>query len=355
MRKILLAAATVLLIPLLCLSSAADDRTIKFEAKPETQPLAAFVIGTIEANGHLVPIVSFNGSQWAGIDLAEDWRVGRRIETKGEWTLWYETPEPCPDSRPMCGSWISRMAPVEIAISTTGLIPWEPRCIYGDRIFALATDAEDLSESLITCDYCCPEPKRGFATTAKTRPDRVPAVNRQGADGKRITAWVLDTFNELERQRFQQRHYTFDYGVDEFIDTGKTLAEYLEPHLSTEKRRGVPLHYFTSSRIEGAGATYYYFEAKRSYYKHLEREFPSNAYLQGWVRDAGDGPVWMTQEFNVTDPEPKGLGWIYPIFFWRHRNLIYVLVKYSEWESGGFRVLRIAGDDVKVLIGGGHR
>lgn len=174
-------------------------------------------------------------------------------------------------------------------------------------------------------------------------------------EARQIKAWILETFNDLEKKRFAQTHYAYDGKTDDFINTGKTLAEYLEPRLSAKKRRGLPLEFYDSSRIQGAHATYYYFEVKRDYYKHLEQGFPAAAYLQGWVRAAGDEMVWLTREFAVTDPDPKEISWDTPLLFWRHGNAIDVLVKRSEWESGLYLILKLANDTVDEVMGVGFR
>ena len=322
--------------------------TIEFVSKPAPKLLPAFTVGIVEANGNLVPIAAFNGRDWSHIDLAEDWINGEQVKSTGEWTLWYERSDP--DS--------PQLSPASIEIATTGLIATEPRC--NPRMFVLATDAGNLRESLVTCKYCCPEPKRGIATTSKSRPDLVASLDTEGAAGRsiearQIKAWILETFNDLEKKRFAQTHYAYDDKADDFINTGKTFAEYLEPRLSAEKRRGLPLELYASSRIQGAHATYYYFEVKRDYYEHLRQEFPAAAYLQGWVRASGDEMVWLTQKFAVTDPDPKEISWDDPILFWRHGNAIDVLSKRSQWESGYYGILRIENDTVNQVTGAGFR
>lgn len=322
--------------------------TIEFVSKPRPEPSPPFAVGIVQANGNLVPLATFDGRDWSRIDLAEDWRNGTRVKSTGEWTLWYESSDP--------GS--PQLFPARIKIATTGLIATEPRC--NARMFALATDARNLRESLVTCKYCCPEPKRGIATTSKSRPDLVAGLDTDGAAGRsiearQIKAWILESFNELEKKRFAKPHYAYDDKTDDFINTGKTLAEYLEPRLGAEKRRGLPLKFYDSSRIQGAHDTYYYVEVTRDYYEHLRQEFPAAAYLQGWVRATGDEMVWLTQNFAVTDPDPKEISWYAPILFWRHGNAIDVLFKCSQWGSGYYGILRIENETVNEVMGVGFR
>ena len=252
---------------------ASNFGTIEFVSKPRPEPSPPFTVGIVQANGNLVPIATFDGEDWSRIDLAEDWRNGVRVKSTGEWTVWYENPGPSSESPHKALAWIDRLSPVRIEIATTGLIASKPRCNHGDGIFAMATDAGDRSKSLIECDYCCPEPKRGMATTSKSPPDRVARLEIESGDGRRIAAQIKDTFNELEHKAFEGTHTEYDDKSETFINTGKTLAEHLEPRLSAEKRIRLPLRFDDTFRVEGINATYYYIEVTRDYYKHLREEF----------------------------------------------------------------------------------
>ena len=324
---------------------------IEFVSKPGPEPSPPFKVGIVEANGNLVPVATFDGEDWSHIDLAEDWRNGTRVKSTGEWTLWYENPGPSPESPHRALSWIDRLSSVRIEIATTGVIASEPRCNHGDRIFAMATDAGDRSKSLIECDYCCPEPKRGFATTSNSPPDRVTRLDPESEDGRRIAAQILDTFNELENKALEGTpYYEFDDKTFECIDTDKTLAEHLEPRLSAEKRFRLPLRFDKVFRIQGINTTYYYIEVNRSYYDQLREEcnegMTGYSLLQGWVLATADELVWLTQSFALTDPDMKGQQFDRPILFWRRGNVVDVLVNRSHWDGGWYIILTIDDDTV---------
>ena len=214
--------------------------TIEFVSKPRPEPSPPFAVGIIQANGNLVPITTFDGEDWSRIDLAEDWRNGVRVKSTGEWTVWYENPGPSPESPHKALAWIDRLSPVRIEIATTGLIASKPRCNHGYGIFVMATDAGDRSKSLIECDYCCPEPKRGIATTSETPPNLVERLDPEGEDTRRIATQILESFNELENYAL--------HGIP--IDVGRTIADYLEPRLNSEKRIRIPLRFDAAYRIQ---------------------------------------------------------------------------------------------------------
>ena len=67
---------------------------IEYVSKPGPEQSPPFKVGIVQANGNLVPLATFDGRHWSRIDLAEDWRNGRRVQSKGEWTLWYESSDP---------------------------------------------------------------------------------------------------------------------------------------------------------------------------------------------------------------------------------------------------------------------
>ena len=319
--------------------------TIEFVSKPGPEPSPPFKVGIVQANGNLVPLVTFDGEDWSRVDLAEDWRSGRRVQSTGEWTLWYESSDP--------GS--PQLFPASIEIATTGLIATEPRCNYGDRIFALATDAGDLRESLVTCKNCCPEPKRGIATTSKSPPDRVARLDPENEDDRRVAAQILDIFNELENKEFERTRHEYDDKTGKFISTGKTIAEHVDPRLSSEKRIRLPFAFDDTIRVEGINTTYYYIEVTRGYYEQLKEEFPYAAFLQGWVRATADELVWMTQRFELTEMEQKDISYDTPILFWGHGDVVDVLFERSQWGSGYYGILRIDNDTVNELIRVGFR
>jgi len=320
--------------------SALNFGTIGFVPKPGPETSPPFAVGIVQANGNLVPIATFDGEDWCRIDLAEDWRRGKRGKSTGKWTLWYENPGPSPESPHRSMAWIDRLSPVRIEIATTGLIASEPRCNHGYGIFAMATDAGDRSKSLIECDYCCPEPKRGIATTSKSPPDRVARLDPENEEDRRIAEQIVDTFNELENRAFERTN----------PQTGRTLAEHVGPRLSAEKRISLPF-VFDTVRVRGINSTYYYIEVSRGYYEHLRKEFPYAALLQGWFRATADELVWMTQNFDLTYMEQKDIEYDTLILSWRHGNVVDVLFKRSQWGSGYFGILRIDNDTVNEVMG----
>ena len=304
------------------------------------QKQSPFTVGIVEANGNLVPTAHFDGVSWSPPNLVEDWKRGRPgVRSLGEWTLWYENPGPTPEDPHRSEAWIDRLSPVRIGIAINGLVGSEMRC---SRNLALVTDAGDRRKSLIECDHCCPEPKRGIATTSKSPPGLVERLDPEGEESRRLTARVLDTFNELENKAFEETHHH---------RTGETLAEYTEPRLSAEKRMRLPLAVVVSAfRLQEANSTLYYIEMSRDYYRQLREEFPANAYIQGWVRATADELVWLTQSFAVTDPEPKALSWYTPIVFWRRATGFDLLVSHSEWEGERYGILTVKNGTVNDSV-----
>ena len=330
----------------------------RFGPKPRPEPSPPFAIGIVEASGNLSPIATFDGENWSGIDwkkLAENWRSGMRVKFPGEWTLWYENRGPSPESPRRALSWIDRLSQVRIEIATTGVIEVESPCNWG-RILAIATDAGDRSKSLIECDNCCPEPKRGIATTLESPPNLVERLDPEGEDSRRIAARILETFNELENRAFDGTYHNYyDDKTQEFIWTGKTLAEHVEPRLSAEKRNRLPLRFDANYRdatfrVQGVNANYYYIEVRRGYYEQLRAGFPYGALLQGWVRATDDDLVWLTEDFRLTDAEPKAGHRDRPILFWRRGNVVDVLVKRSHWEDVEYIILTIDNDTVNEVV-----
>jgi len=332
--------------------------SIRSGPKPRPEPSQPFAIGIVEAHGILRPIATFDGEDWSviyGKHLAEARRSGKRVKFPGEWTLWYENPGRSPESPRRALSWIDRLSPVRIEIATTGVIEVEASCGYG-RMPAIATDAGDRSKSLIECDYCCPEPKRGIATTLESPPNLVERLDPEGEDSRRIAAQILETFNELENRALEETYYNYyDDKTEAFIWTGETLAESVEPRLSAEKRRRLPLRFDANYldaafRVQGINATYYYIEVRRGYYEHLGEGFPGAALLQGWVRATDDELVWLTEDFSLTDDEDKTVQKERPILFWRRGNVVDVLVNRSHWEDVEYIILTIERDTVNEVV-----
>ena len=294
------------------------------------QKRSPFTVGIVEANGNLVPVATFNGWSWSSPDLVRDWKRGG--ESLGEWTLWYENPGPSPKYPWM---WTDRLSPVRIGIATTGLVGSEMLC---SRNLALATDAGDRRKSLIECDHCCPDPKRGIATTAESSPGLVERLEPKGEASRRMTAMVLDTFNELENQAFERTPYS--YGTVE----GKLT--YMEPWRDVEKRQKIPLGVRRILRIQEANSTLYYLELIRDFPIRPEVYFPANSFLQAWVRNTGDELVWITQSLSLTNADMKGNPSDTPIVFWRRGDVVALLVRRTGWESEDYLILTIKNDGV---------
>lgn len=318
-----------------CYSLLAQDSVgiIDFGGMKRQKKQSPFAVGIVEANGNLVPVATFNGVYWSSPDLVRDWKRGG--ESLGEWTLWYENPGPSPEDPSRAWRWIDRLSPARIGIGTTGLVGSEMLC---SRNLALATDAGDHRKSLIECDNCCPEPKRGIATTAKSPPGLVEGLDPKGEDRRRITAKVRDTFNELENQAFERTHSS--YGT---VDGQLT---YMELWRDVEKRQQIPLRVRSISRIQEANSALYYLELIRDFPIRPKVCFPANSFLRAWVRDTGDELVWITQSFRLSDADMKGAQFDTPIVFWRRRNVVDLLARRTGWESERYLILTIKNDGV---------
>lgn len=306
---------------------------------PEPPP---FSIGIVHRNGNLYPLMAFDGKDWSLITLIrkEATWTENQYHTSREWTLWLEG----------SGHYFEQLSPVQIELATTGVIPFEALCLGGPgaKTRVVATDAEDLSGSKVASSRGCPESPRGIATTSKTRPKQVTNVDIEGGsiEVRRVKTWLLEAFNELESNRFEKPHREYDMNSGRFVDTGKTVAEHLEPRWSAEERRDTPLKFHRFSRIQGNGAIYYYFDLTRSYAPHLHE---GSAVLMGWARATGDEMAWLTQSFFLIGGSPK-ISRDKPLLFWRHGGAIDVFVRQYWWEGGQHRLVRIEDNTVEELV-----
>lgn len=228
--------------------------------------------------------------------------------------------------------------------------------MYCESQQGVSTDIGDRRASLIKCDNCCPEPKMGIATTGKSPPTLVDKLDPESEEVRRISAQILDTFNEFENKAFEQPHRKYDEKTQEVFDTGITLAEHLESRLSAEKRNRLPLRFDKAFRIQGINATFYYIEVTRSYEDQPREEegWAATGFLQGWVIATADELVRMTLKFALPGPDWKGEEFNTPIVFWTLGEDIAVLVERTDWDGEDYLIIELTPDGIceKVEDGG---
>ncbi len=310
-----------------------------------------FTVGLVEANGNLVPVAAFDGEGWSNpwpVDLALDtntpsWPNLPEVWNRGsgslkDWTLWLENPgPPFGDSRRKWHDWTARLSSGRTALAISGLVESEPLC---SKNLALITDAGDRSSSLIQCTSCCPNPKRGIATTSESPPELVERLGPEDEDAVNAATGVRNSFDAIEDQEVERLVSSF--GSPGTIDG---QLRYFGHWLSADRRHGIPLHVSKAFRIQLVDAAIYYLEINRDYPSPPEDEdvgCSGRSYLRTWVLANIRGElVSLLQDLLLTDCDMKGVSFDSPLVFWRHTPSIDLLVQRHGWESEDYLILTI--------------
>ena len=285
-----------------------------------------FTVGIVEANGNLVPVATYDGSEWSSpwpLDLTldqnaprwpnlpEEWHRGSG--SLQDWTLWFENPGPSTSSSRYRWEWVTGLSPRNTAVFADGLVKSAMKC---SQNLALSTDAGDLRSSLIECDNCCPEPKRGIATNGAVPPKLVERLEPEAELSQTIASRLTETFNALESEAIG-------------LDLGR--------------RQAIPLNVETAFRVREANSTIYYMEISRSDFD-IERTDPRLCFsvLKSCVRTSADaGFTSIVNEFGLVDCDGKSGTSDTPVVYWEHRTGVDLLVRRLGYESEWFAILTI--------------
>ena len=309
-----------------CLLGQFPERTIEIVGGPKLPDRPTFMVGVVEANGNLVPVASFGRNDWMSTSASA--LAGRPVE----WTLWYENPGASPGRR---GDWTRRLIPAGIEFASTGLYGELMPC---EKALGLSTDIEDRRASLIECDNCCPEPKLGIATTAKSPPMLAEVLDPEGGDSLRIMAEITDRFNLMEDQA--SAHILFRYGM------GKRRIEHRGPWGDAETRRQIPLKGENLYRFQGDGRTLYYIEARRRFPVPEEVFFPTSSFLKAWMVEVDSELAWISQGVELRGADTKTLRFDTPIAFWNRGDKVDVLFRRTGWEDENYLIITVTSDGI---------
>ena len=120
---------------------------------------SGFTVGIVEANGNLVPVATFDGSDWSSpwpLDLVLDQDLPEWPDVPAEWhrgggslrdwTLWFENLGPSPSHDHYSLDWPSEMIPSNTALVANGFLISNMHC---SKTFALSTNESDLTAVLL--------------------------------------------------------------------------------------------------------------------------------------------------------------------------------------------------------------
>ncbi len=316
------------------------------------EPRSGLAVGIAQANGNLVPVATFDGSGWSspwpldrrldenlakGLELPAEWLGG--IGSLRDWTLWFENPGPQASNRRRSAEWTAGLSASGTPVVADGLVTSAMGCSSN---LALSTDLEDLRSSLIECDSCCPEPKRGIATTGPVPPELVERLEPEAALTRMIVMRLAQTFDLLESRAIERESERQGIVDGQLRHTGQWR--------DARRRQAIPLRVRRAFRVHEASPTIYYLEIQRSY-DHVEREdpgfCPGFSLLKIWVR-AGSGPelAAVDGEFLISDCDGKASTSNTPVLYWAHETGIDLLVRRLGWESEYYAIVTISEDTV---------
>ena len=281
-----------------------------------------FVVGALQADGHLVPVASFDGRAWVNRwPAVEDARV-EQLDEIGEIPAdWSGL------ARPLSDRW---------TLHETGVAPRQIRSIrpaiaanHCDENFALLTDEPSRP---LDCDICCPYPIVGIALDSDIPVARASTVDPGGAEFARLRAVVAETFDRLVNEALRDRA-PFS---DEAVSTAKT-----------EFRQVVR---FTLA----SGAALYRVEASRSYPRApgaRDAECPDVSLFSAWIRDGGDdnSVALMTEQVTLTDCDRAEGEFVEPLLVLELGAATYVVGSKFGYESQAIAIYEIGASEVREL------
>ena len=308
---------------------------------------SGFTVGIVEANGNLVPVATFDGSDWSSpwpLDLALDQNLPEWPDVPTEWhrgggslrdwTLWFENLGPSPSHDHYSLDWPSEMIPSNTALVANGFLISNMHC---SQNFALSTNAPDLTALLLKGRSRCSEPKMGVATNSDNPPELVERLDLHSDLVHMIITHLTDTFDSLESEAVSVRSQ--EMGV-----TDGQLNEF--GHWTDLKRRQeLALSVKHAFRIQAHDASFYYFEIVRSY-RNIERYkrslCPGYSLLRIWVREAENGEFISIQDrLSILDCDWKTFTSDTPMVYWNQQDRVDLLVRRRAWESEYFAILTI--------------
>ena len=315
------------------------------------EPISAFTVAIVEANGNLVPVATFGGSGWSS-----PWPLNRRLdeitsewpnlpeewlgasESPRNWTLWFENSGPSASGGPSRVEWIPGLSPADRRIVADGLVKSEMGC---SKNLALSTDAGDLRSSLISCDYCCPEPKRGVATTGAA-PKLVERLEPGADSSRRMASRAGRAFDLLESQAIKREAERQGVVDGQLRFTGQWL--------DSRRRQAIPLRVQRAYRARGVNFTVSYLEISRPYGHSRKTDptfCPGYSLLKTWVR-TGEGAEFtsINAEFLIVDCDGKTATSDTPVVYWEHGTGLDLLVRRLGWESEFYAVVTASDNAV---------
>ena len=315
------------------------------------QEASEFTVGILEASGNLIPVATFDGSDWSNpwpLDfelgenapvwpaLPEHWiRGGGSLEA---WTLWIENPASSSTAGGVQSDWVTDLSTVDQGLAAHGLVTSSQLC---SRNLALATNAGDRRRSLIRCEYCCPEPKRGIATNSRIAPELVERLEAEDEQGGRVIGWARDVLDALEENAIARDALSQGVIAGRLRHTGQWL--------DADRRRAAPLQTSTF-RVWEPDASVYFVEITRNYGPFASTpgiDCPGFSALRAWVAtDTHGKPTSLEQQLALVDCDGKGSRSDTPVVYWRHGTAIDILVRSLGYETEDYLILRVEAGEL---------
>ena len=282
--------------------------------KPAEAP--QFAVGALQADGHLVPVASFDGHAWVNRwPAVEDARAGQLDEIGEIPADWSGL------ARPLSDRW---------TLHETGAAPRRIRAIrpaiatnHCGENFALVTDEPPRT---LECDFCCPYPIVGIALDTDFPAASANSVDPDGPEFERLRDRVEKMFSRLEAEAQRDRAPVSG-------ETGSTAK--------TEFQQVVrfPL---------ASGGALYRVEASRSYPRapdSRDPECPDVSLFSAWIRDG----VLMTEQVTLTDCDMLEGAFVEPLLVLEIGAAAYVVGSRLEYESQAIAVYEIGASEVREL------
>lgn len=281
-----------------------------------------FVVGALQADGHLVPVASFDGrawvNRWPAVEEARAGQLDELEEIPADWSGL---------ARPLSDRW---------TLHETGVAPRQIRSIrpaiasnHCDENFALLTDEPARP---LDCDFCCPYPIVGMALDSDIPVASASTVDPGGAEFARLRAVVAKTFDRLEEDALPDRAPVADEAV------------------STVETEFPQVVRFTLA----SGAALYRVEASRSYPRapgSRDAECPDVSLFSAWIRDGGDdnSVALLAEQVTLTDCDQAAGVFVEPLLVLQLGAATYVVGAKFEYESQAIVIYEIGAAEVREL------
>lgn len=303
-----------------------------------TAQTGTFTVGIVEANGNVVPIAEFNGTEWTV--WSTETTPGTDPEPL-EWTLRFENPGPIEQDSRITYDWIERLAPGDTPFGTSELVESVSLCSTN---LAIRTTLEPKPE-LIVCEYCCPETKRGIATTGLSAPLAVEGVDPGGDEGRLIATLIAPRFGYLETQAVEA---AIESGVP--TDNGQLLGS--GQPVGESDRADFPIRIDRVSRVPiEESLPVYYVEARRNYGATATDAIPcpGYSYLRTWIWPTPtSGVIVVDEDLQLFDCDMKGALYDTPLVYWPRDGAADVFFRQIGWESEAYGVITVSPSEAEV-------